>query len=119
MQDFRTLRVWQPAIALAVLCYETTQAFPDDERFGLVSQMRRSAVSVSSNIAEGCGRNSRRDFVRFVRIAYGSACELESQARVAVATNTGVAGELAVVIDEAERTRRMLSALTNRVESDF
>src|SRR5688500_19483463 len=79
MNQFKELKVWQEAINLAVETYKLTKLFPSDERFNLVSQMNRSAVSISSNIAEGCGRNNPKEFRQFLGIAQGSACELESQ----------------------------------------
>lgn len=83
MFNFEKLDVWQKSIALADSVYAATKSFPPDERFGLTNQMRRSAVSVSSNIAEGCSRGSKPDFRRFIEIAAGSVFELVSQARIA------------------------------------
>ena len=83
MFNFEKLDVWQKSIALADLVYSATKAFPPEERFGLTNQMRRAAVSVSSNIAEGCSRGSKSDFRRFIEIATGSTFELVSQARIA------------------------------------
>ena len=83
MFNFEKLDVWQKSIALADLVYALTKAFPADERFGLTNQMRRAAVSISSNIAEGASRSSKPDFRRFIEIAAGSAFELVSQARIA------------------------------------
>ena len=83
MQDANNLRVTAEARTLAVMAYRATARFPASERFGLTAQMRRSAVSVGSNIAEGCGRFGSRELVRFLQIALGSASELEFQAQVA------------------------------------
>ena len=80
MFNFEKLEVWQKAIDFADLVYRETQSFPAEERFGLTNQMRRAAVSVSSNIAEGCSRISKGDFARFVEIATGSVFEVVSQA---------------------------------------
>ena len=77
MKDFRNLKAWQKAHLLALATYQATRSFPDQERYGLVSQMRRAAVSVPTNIAEGCGRGTDTDFARFLQIAFGSASELE------------------------------------------
>ncbi len=77
--NFRKLTIWQKSINLATVIYEVTQDYPKQEIYGIVSQMRRSAVSISSNIAEGAGRKSKKEFSQFLRIAYGSACELETQ----------------------------------------
>ncbi|PIT90865.1 diversity-generating retroelement protein bAvd family protein [Candidatus Kaiserbacteria bacterium CG10_big_fil_rev_8_21_14_0_10_49_17] len=83
MQTYKDLIVWQKAVELSVKIYEFTESFPQDERFGLVSQMRRSAVSIPSNIAEGRSRSTRNDFKQFLHIAYGSATELETQLIIA------------------------------------
>lgn len=82
MFGFEKLDVWQKAIAYADCIYDVTRGFPDDERYGLTSQMRRSAVSVSSNIAEGSGRGSNTDFGRFVGIGYSSLLESVSQSHI-------------------------------------
>lgn len=79
MQDFKKLQVWQKAHELTLLCYRLTAAFPKEELFGLTSQMRRASVSIGSNIAEGCGRESSADFARLLHFAQGSASELEYQ----------------------------------------
>jgi four helix bundle protein len=79
MFNFEKLETWQKAIAFADLVYEMTRNFPSDERFGLTNQMRRAAVSVSSNIAEGAARNSKNDYARFLEIAAGSLFEVVSQ----------------------------------------
>lgn len=79
MQDFRKLMVWQRAHQNTLEVYELTRCFPSEERYGRVSQLRRCAVSIPSNIAEGCGRGRDADFARFVQIAMGSSSELEYQ----------------------------------------
>lgn len=79
MNDFRELIVWQKAMILARHVYDLTRLLPDDERFGLSSQMRRCAISIPSNIAEGSKRGTKKDFTQFLRIAGGSAAELETQ----------------------------------------
>lgn len=78
--SFEKLIVWQKARELSKVIYKTTKHFPEDERFGLISQMRRCSISISSNIAEGTGRHSNKDKARFTEIAYGSALELLNQA---------------------------------------
>jgi len=78
--SFEKLIVWQKSKLLSVLIYKITKQFPDDERFGLISQMRRCAISISSNIAEGTGRHTAKDKARFTEIAYGSSLELLNQA---------------------------------------
>lgn len=77
--SFEKLKVWQKARELSVRIYKMTKVFPNEERFGLISQMRRCSVSISSNIAEGTGRHSSKDKARFTEIAYSSALELLNQ----------------------------------------
>lgn len=75
MQDFRNLEVWRLSHQLTLEVYRVTRSLPSDERFGLTSQLRRAAVSIEANLAEGCGRGSDADFGRFVQTAMGSASE--------------------------------------------
>ena len=77
MKDFRTLKVWEKSHALAIGIYACTRSFPQAEQYGLTSQMRRAAISIGANIAEGCGRLGDRELARFLGIALGSASELE------------------------------------------
>jgi len=79
MNRYKELKVWQEAINLSVEIYQLTKTFPLEEKYGLTSQINRSGVSISSNIAEGAGRNSDKEFIHFLSIAMGSSCELESQ----------------------------------------
>jgi four helix bundle protein len=79
MRNFRDLTVWQKAHELVIEVYRESGRFPIDERFGLTTQIRKAAVSIASNIAEGCGRGSDRDFSRFLSMAAGSASEVEYQ----------------------------------------
>jgi four helix bundle protein len=79
MIDFKTLQVWEKAHTLTLHIYQATTTFPNNEKFHLVSQMRRSCASIPTNLAEGCGRDSDKELVRFCNIAMGSACELEYQ----------------------------------------
>jgi len=87
MRDHKRLQVFRLAEALAVEIYRATQRFPEDERFGLSSQLRRAAVSVGANIAEGATRPSKAEFVRFLTMAYGSAREIEFEVSLAVKLN--------------------------------
>lgn len=77
MRDFRDIKAWQKGHRLALAVYQATKRFPAEERYGLKSQARRAAASIPTNIAEGCGRDSEAEFARFLRIAAGSASELE------------------------------------------
>lgn len=84
MQDFHRLRVATSARRLAAHVYDATDSFPRDERFGITAQIRRAAVSIGANIAEGTGRYTNKEFAAFLQIAMGSACELEFEALVAL-----------------------------------
>jgi four helix bundle protein len=77
--NFKNLQTWKRARVLVKQVYVITQKFPDEEKYGLISQMRRAAVSIPSNISEGCGRKTTKDFSHFLDIAIGSTCELETQ----------------------------------------
>src|SRR5512138_1428054 len=83
MFNFEKLETWHEAIAFADLVYSLSRNFPSEERFGLTNQMRRAAVSISSNIAEGCSRSSKADYARFLELAAGSLYEVVSQATIA------------------------------------
>lgn len=84
MNNYKELKVWQKSMDLAEKVYQLTKSFPDQEKFGLISQLRRCAVSIPSNIAEGAGRNSNKEFRNFLGIANGSANELNTQLLIAV-----------------------------------
>ena len=111
MFNFEKLDVWQKAIDFADLVYNHTRLFPPDERFGLTNQMRRAAVSISSNIAEGTSRMSQTDFARFIEIATGSVFEVVSQSfigrRLGFLTEEG----FRALYSTAEEIGRMLSRL--------
>ena len=87
MNNYKELKLWQKSVDLAVKIYKTTTSFPKEEMYGLTSQIKRSAVSVPSNIAEGAGRNSKKDFNNFLGISTGSSCELDTQ--LIIATRVG------------------------------
>ena len=111
MFNFEKLDVWRKAIEFADLVYSATKAFPDDERFGLTSQMRRAAVSVSSNIAEGASRFSRDDYARFLEIATGSLFEVVSQSFIATKQGFMSDQDRLRLYAAAEERSRMLSGL--------
>src|ERR1039457_833675 len=115
MFNFEKLETWQKAIAFADLVYEVTRNFPSDERFGLTNQMRRAAVSISSNIAEGTARNSKNDYARFLEIATGSLFEVVSQSFVG--RRQGFLSEIDFrkLYTAAEEQGKMLSGLRRSV----
>lgn len=115
MFRFQKFDVRHKAIAFAGRVYSTTASFPVDERFGLTSQMRRAAVSISSNIAEGSARKSDQDFARFIEIAYGSLMEVVSQAIIASHLSLLAKSELEELVEPAEELGRMLSRLRSKL----
>jgi four helix bundle protein len=118
MFKFEKLEVWQKAIDFADIVYSKTKCFPSDERFGLTNQMRRAAVSVSSNIAEGSGRISDKDFARFVEIAAGSLFEAVSESTVAKRQGYLAEADFAAIYEAAEEQGRMLSGLRRTLVSN-
>jgi four helix bundle protein len=114
MRDHRKLKAFDLADRLALLTYRETRAFPGEELYGLVSQMRRAAVSVPSNIVEGCARNTEKDYLRFLDNAYGSAKELGYQASLANRLGYLATGTLE---EKANETARVLNALINSLRN--
>jgi four helix bundle protein len=115
VQDFHNLVVWQKAHAAALSVYRLTKKFPDDERFGLTSQIRRSAVSMAANLAEGCGRGSDQDFARFVQMAMGSAAEVEYHLLLAKDLGYIGAEEHVSATSSVQEIKRMLASLLKTI----
>ena len=111
MFNFEKLEVWKKSIDFADFVYSITRAFPDEERFGLTSQMRRAAVSISSNIAEGTSRHTKDDYARFLEIAAGSVFEVVSQSFIAQKQNYLSDQDHQCIYSAAEEQSRMLSGL--------
>jgi len=105
------LDVWQAAIELAKDVYARTKDYPRDEIFGLVSQMRRCAVSIASNIAEGAARNGKREFLQFLYIALGSVSELDTQIEISKATRITTEATLDKLQRDTTRAKMMLLGL--------
>jgi four helix bundle protein len=118
MFGFERLEVWEKAILFADTVYSATRGFPSEERFGLTNQMRRAAVSISSNIAEGSARNSRKDFARFVEIATGSLFEVVSQSFIGRNQGFLSSDDFQILYDAAEEQGRMLSGLRRSLLED-
>lgn len=110
---FRDLLVWQKSMALATAIYRATECFPKSEIYGLTSQMRRAAISIPSNLAEGCARSSRKDFRQFVLIAKGSNYELQTQLMLALELGYGNPIELGQVQDAVAEVAKMLNGLSD------
>ncbi|HZL27794.1 MAG TPA: four helix bundle protein [Acidobacteriaceae bacterium] len=112
-KSFRDLEVWNLSMDLTMLIYAITSDFPKHEIYGLSSQMRRAAVSISSNLAEGSARGSKRDFRQFVLIARGSNCELQTQLMIAARLNYSPGGKITEAEELCQRISRMSSGLSN------
>lgn len=116
VQSFKDLEVWQKSMSLVTEIYALTARFPKEELYGLTSQIRRAAVSIPSNIAEGRSKRSTRDFMRFIHIAYGSAAELETQ--LLIAQNLRYVGSETIqpIIAQLHTINRMLNGLLNGLD---
>jgi four helix bundle protein len=117
-QSFRDLQVWQKAMELTVAVYRLTKAFPREESFGLTVQLRRSAISIPSNIAEGHGRMNPREFRRFLLIARGSNCELQTQLELATTLHFADPQALTIAQSLSYEVENMLFALLSRLRNN-
>src|SRR5205809_5485030 len=117
-RSYKDFVVWQKGIALAKLVYQLTKNFPSEEKFGRVAQMRRAAVSIPSNIAEGQARHTTGEFIQFISHAEGSVAELDTQLILSIElgfANTGNAKVAFILLDEI---RRMLNGLRRKLSGD-
>ncbi len=110
--DYKELDIWVQSRKLVKTVYVLTKSFPKDEQFSLTSQMRRCVVSVPSNIAEGCGRQSNKETIHFLHIARGSLFELETQLILADDLNY-ISSDLKTVLEEIERVKKLLNGFIN------
>lgn len=116
MQNFRDLLVWRKAHLLVLAIYRATKKFPPDERFGMTSQLRRSAASIPANIAEGCGRTGNGELARFLQVAMGSASELDYHLELAHDLEYVKSAEYKALNDSIIEVKRMLASLMSRVD---
>jgi four helix bundle protein len=117
IQSFRDLVVWQKAMDLAELVYAVSRKFPESERYALTLQVRRAVVSVPSNIAEGYGRHSTADYIRFLQIALGSAYELETQLDLAVRLKLVERDIVKDALELCSEIEKMLVVLSGKLRS--
>ncbi len=115
IRTYRDLLVWQKAMGLVTEVYRISRAFPREEVYGLTSQLRRCAVSIPSNIAEGYGRSATKDYIRFLRVAMGSLYELQTQVQIAVNLDYLTSGSSDPVFDLAREIERMMSSLLSKL----
>ena len=117
MHNHKELKVWQRSVDLATVIYQLTKVFPKEETYGLTQQLRRSVVSVSSNIAEGAGRKSDKEFGYFLNLAYGSLYELETQLLIASKLGYLEAGDVEPVDLEIQELQKMIFVLLRNLEA--
>jgi len=116
MGNYKDLKVWKNGIDFVEEIYKITAKFPEEEKFGLVSQMRRAAVSIPSNIAEGANYRSRKEFRKFIRIAKGSLSELETQLIISSKLGFILNESYNKIIEQSDQISRMLAGLMNSLK---
>ena len=119
MHDFKRFIFWKKSRNLVKEIYLLTKNYPIDEKFGLISQMRRSAISIVSNIAEGCGRYSKKEFIHFLNITIGSLCELESQLILSFDLSLIDKDQLDSNSERIIEIRKMIFVFNNKLKSEI
>jgi len=117
MRDFKEFKVWEKAHQLSIQVYRISPKIPEDERYGPVSQLRRAVTSIPTNIAEGCGRDSEREFARFLSIAAGSASEVECQLLLAHDLNY-IQDDYDQLYTSVSEIKKMLNSLIKKLTAD-
>lgn len=117
ISSYRDLIVWQKSMTLVKEIYLLTTKFPENERFGLTQQLKRSAISIPSNIAEGWGRNTNGYFIQFLNVSKGSLCEAETQLSLAVDLNFIQQDDCNEAFELSNETSKMLKSLIKKIES--
>lgn len=117
MRDFRNYKVWHLSLDFVEEIYRITDSFPSEERYGLSSQMRRAAVSIVSNIAEGASRSSEIDFARFIEMSVGSTFEIETQIIVAVRLSYIEQKVADMLIDSLKNIQKILNSLLTKIRN--
>ncbi|WP_309642535.1 four helix bundle protein [Flavobacterium sp.] len=116
MSNFRNLLVWQKAMSLTTFIYNSTSHFPKEEIFGLTSQIRRASISIPSNIAEGFGRNSNKEYLRFLNVSISSLFELQTQLEIAKNITYLSETEFNTLYEDSRELERMLVSFTNKIK---
>jgi len=119
MRNFRDLDVWKSSVLFVKKIYQITDTFPTTEKYGLTSQISRCAVSIPSNITEGCSRNSQKDFSRFLQISLGSSFEVETQLEIAKELNFLKGEQYSEIIPELHIIQKRIQALKKYVETNL
>ncbi|MRX68254.1 four helix bundle protein [Flavobacterium resistens] len=118
MSHFRKILVWQKSMSLVTKIYKATRTFPKEEMFGLTSQIRRSSVSIPSNIAEGSSRESSKDFLRFLYISLGSIFEMQTQLEIAKNIIYINEEEFNLLYEDSREIERMLASLIRKLKDN-
>jgi len=118
MSNFRNLLIWQKSMVLVTKVYTVTNNFPKEEVLGLTSQIKRSAISISSNIAEGLGRESNKEFLRFLNISIGSLFELQTQLEIAKNINYLEEETFNNLYEDTRELERMIVSFTNKIKNN-
>ena len=116
MRDFRKYTVWQDGIRFVKRIYAFSESLPKEEKFGLISQIKRASVSIPSNIAEGCSRNSDKEFKRFLEIALGSAFELETQLIIIKELNGIKEEDVKILNNDLNKLQRSINSLIQKIK---
>jgi four helix bundle protein len=119
MRNFRTLDIWKKSMRLVTNIYITTATLPDTEKFGLISQMQRCAVSIPSNIAEGCSRSSEKEYKRFLEIAQGSSFELETQLLICESVGYLHSEIVTQLVDDVHHVQRQINGLISTLNTSI
>jgi four helix bundle protein len=117
LRNYKDLKVWQKSYRVCLDIYKITKGFPEEERYSLISQIRRAAISVPSNIAEGYGRKTTPEYLRSLYVAYGSNCELETHVLLSGDSGYIKAEELKKIQEDIAEVERMLKALIRSLEN--
>jgi four helix bundle protein len=117
IRSYRDLKVWQEAMDIAVACYRLTRAFPRDEMYGMISQIRRSSASVAANIAEGYGRDSTGAYINFLKTAQGSLKELETHLLLSERVDLAPRDAIQPIVARCDSAGRMLRSLIRNLQS--
>lgn len=118
VRSYRDLTVWQESMNLAENCYKLTRSFPKEEIYGMVSQVRRSAVSIPANIAEGYGREYRQEYIQFLRIAQGSLKELETHLILSQRVELTTSDQIDSILKQSESVGKLLRALIRSLQAN-
>jgi len=116
MRNFKELKIWQKGFEIAVKAFELTNEFPKEEKYGIVSQTTRAAVSIPSNIAEGSSRNSERDYSRYIEISLSLSFELETQLLISKAVNFRNADIRNQILRDIDEEQKMLMSFMNKLK---